>query len=90
MEPRFAQRHGPSPDIVRLAAADLARGAVIGLPTECVYGLAVNGDDPVAIERLFEAKRRPVERPVARLLANPGDLHGAVASIPVAARRLAS
>ncbi len=90
METRFAQLHGHSPDIVRLAATDLARGAVIGLPTECVYGLAVNADDPAAIERLFEAKRRPTERPVARLLANPGDLRKEIASIPAAARRLAS
>jgi protein-tyrosine phosphatase len=89
MDTRHAQVHGPRDDVVREAAADLARGALVGLPTECVYGLAANGADPAAIERLFDVKRRPAERPVARLLAEPGHLGFDVDPIADIAARLA-
>ncbi|HKE01950.1 MAG TPA: L-threonylcarbamoyladenylate synthase [Planctomycetota bacterium] len=40
------------------AAAALRDGALVGLPTETVYGLAARADDPRAIERLREVKGR--------------------------------
>jgi len=47
---------GPAdPAVVAEAVAALARGAVIGLPTETVYGLAARADDPAALARLAVA-----------------------------------
>ena len=41
------------------AVALLARGEVVAVPTETVYGLAGDALDPAAAARIFEAKARP-------------------------------
>src|SRR5437588_586428 len=44
----------------RAAAVELLRkGETVGLPTETVYGLAVDALDPIAVAKIFEAKGRP-------------------------------
>ncbi len=49
----------PPPDAMAEAARVLAEGWPVGLPTDTVYGLAVDPFQPGAAERVFEAKRRP-------------------------------
>jgi L-threonylcarbamoyladenylate synthase len=46
-----------------LAAAEeaLAQGSLVVFPTETVYGVASRPDDPDATDRLFRAKRRPLD-----------------------------
>lgn len=44
---------------VTAAAAALRAGALVGMPTETVYGLAANACDDRAVLRIFEAKGRP-------------------------------
>lgn len=51
------------------AITALARGGVIVLPTDTVYGIAVALATPGGIERLFAAKSRPPDRAIALLLA---------------------
>lgn len=43
------------------AAATLAAGGVVGLPTDTVYGLAARASDPRAVAALFALKRRPTD-----------------------------
>jgi tRNA threonylcarbamoyl adenosine modification protein (Sua5/YciO/YrdC/YwlC family) len=43
------------------AAEALARGHLVVIPTDTVYGLASRPDRPEATARLFEAKRRPLD-----------------------------
>ena len=57
------------PGAVREAAASLAGGAVVALPTDTVYGLAVDPTQPEAVERLFACKGRPADVPVPILVA---------------------
>ncbi len=45
-------------------AAALQAGAVIGMPTETVYGLAADARNEQAIKRVFEAKGRPEDNPL--------------------------
>lgn len=52
----------PSRDLVERARAALARGGLVVLPTETVYGLAARADSRVALERLARAKGRPPEK----------------------------
>ncbi len=68
-------------DDIEAAAAALARGALVILPTETVYGLAADAGDPVAVARIFEAKGRPRFNP---LIAHVADLAAAerVAELP--------
>ena len=51
-------------DGIEQAAALLAAGEVVGLPTETVYGLAGHALEPEAVARIFEAKERPFFDPL--------------------------
>ncbi len=73
---------------VEAAAAALACGGLVILPTETVYGLAADAGDPVAVARIFEAKGRPRFNP---LIAHVADLAAAerLAELPPLGVRLA-
>ena len=48
-----------------LEAAELLRnGAVVGMPTETVYGLAADARNPEAVRQIFAAKGRPADNPL--------------------------
>jgi len=53
-----------SPENVRAAAALLADGLLIGLPTETVYGLAADATNDRAVAAVFAAKNRPQFNPL--------------------------
>jgi L-threonylcarbamoyladenylate synthase len=60
-------------DAGRAAAVRVLRaGGIVALPTDTVYGIAVDLAIPGGIERLFEAKRRPADRAIMLLLADAG------------------
>lgn len=46
------------------AAGALARGSLVLMPTETVYGLAADASNPAAIAKVFEAKGRPRFNPL--------------------------
>lgn len=50
------------------AIAAIRRGDLVVYPTETVYGLGANALDPESIERVFEAKNRPREKPISMAL----------------------
>jgi L-threonylcarbamoyladenylate synthase len=66
----------------------LKAGGIVALPTDTVYGLAVDLASPGGIDRLFAAKRRPSDRAVMLLLADP-DQARALVNWPPAAAALA-
>ena len=49
----------PPPTAVLQAVRALAQGQPVGIPTDTVYGLAVDPFRPGAADRVFAAKRRP-------------------------------
>lgn len=51
-------------------AAALASGAIVGIPTDTVYGLAAAWDSTAGVRNLFIAKGRGREKPVAVLFAS--------------------
>lgn len=75
-------------DVDRAAAA-LAAGGLVGLPTETVYGLAANAEDVAAVARIFAVKGRPADHPLIVHLAGPGQLDDWARAVPPYARRLA-
>ena len=61
---------GPRPcDLAQVVAA-LHKGAVVGLPTDTVYGLAADPFSKEAMGALFALKGRAVVKPVALLAAS--------------------
>lgn len=54
-----------NPTSIRLASELLAAGEVIAVPTDTVYGVACNANDPLAIQKLYEIKGRDENKPVA-------------------------
>ena len=49
---------------IRAAAEALALGALVGMPTETVYGLAADATNPDAVLSVFAAKGRPRFNPL--------------------------
>ena len=46
------------------AAAEIARGGIVAVPTETVYGLAADATDSRAVARIYAAKGRPSFNPL--------------------------
>lgn len=54
----------------------LLRGGVIAYPTEGVYGLGCLPDDPAAVLRIIDIKRRDASKGLILIAATPGQLDG--------------
>jgi len=68
------------------AARLLEQGKLVAIPTETVYGLAADADNPEAVANIFSAKGRPSTHPVIVHVARDADLsHWAVDIPPQAA-----
>jgi len=74
----------------RRAAAVIAAGGVVAIPTETVYGLAADAENEPAVRRVFEIKGRPSDHPLIVHLARAEQVHdGWVAAFPENAALLA-
>ncbi len=73
----------------RAARAWLA-GGLVGLPTETVYGLSADAQDPVAVARIYEAKGRPADHPLIVHVQGAQALAGWSAQPNAAAEMLAA
>lgn len=71
------------------AAEILRQGGLVGVPTETVYGLAGNGLDPSAVERIYEVKGRPPVKPLSLMIHGPEAMDRCACEIPPCARDLA-
>jgi L-threonylcarbamoyladenylate synthase len=79
-----------SPDAFRMAIQILNSGGIVAFPTDTVYGLGALAFDGRAVEGIYAAKARPVEKAIPVLLSRVDDLHLVAASIPEMALTLAS
>ncbi|MBL8381659.1 MAG: threonylcarbamoyl-AMP synthase [Burkholderiales bacterium] len=77
-------------DPVARAVEVLLAGGLVGLPTETVYGLAVDASNPAAVARMFAAKGRPADHPVIVHLAEARAIADWAVDIPAAAWQLAA
>lgn len=67
----------------------LNAGELIGLPTETVYGLAADANNPIALAKVFAAKGRPADHPLIVHLGADDLLGNYAREIPDAAWLLA-
>ena len=71
------------------AVQALRDGELVAFPTETVYGLGANAQNPAAVRKIYQAKGRPITHPVIVHLDSPRYLHRWVAEVPDVAARLA-
>jgi L-threonylcarbamoyladenylate synthase len=61
----------------------------VGLPTETVYGLGADAENPAAVARVYAAKGRPADHPLIVHVTGAQALDGWVGATPAYALRLA-
>ena len=76
-------------DEIDLAVLALREGDVIAFPTETVYGLGADAQNPQAIRRIFELKGRPAAHPLIVHIEHPRALDRWALSVPAHAHELA-
>ncbi|MGE5615339.1 MAG: L-threonylcarbamoyladenylate synthase [Bacillota bacterium] len=75
---------------VREAARRLARGELVAIPTETVYGLAADAMNAKAVEKIFALKQRPAAHPLIVHIADFDQAARWARDIPPAAQSLAA
>lgn len=71
------------------AAVMLWKGGLVAIPTETVYGLAASARDGVAVQKIFDLKDRPYEKPISVLVSGMEMVEKYCQNIPPAAYKLA-
>ncbi len=66
----------------------LKQGGVIIFPTETVYGIGCAYDNQEAIDRIYEIKKRPKDKPLQVLIADKKQLDDLAEGIPAEAQEL--
>jgi L-threonylcarbamoyladenylate synthase len=71
--------------MIREAVCVIQTGGIIVFPTRSLYGLGADANNPAAIRRLFQIKRRDPEKPVSVLIKSRKALASFVEDIPLCA-----
>ncbi|WP_456287033.1 L-threonylcarbamoyladenylate synthase [Microbacterium sp. JZ70] len=75
---------------MRQARQAIARGELVVLPTDTVYGVAADAFSPEAVQRLLDAKGRGRQQPPPVLVAGEDAMRALVEEVPEAVQRLVS
>ena len=73
-----------------LALERLRNGGLVAIPTETVYGLAADAEQPDAVARIYAIKGRPLHHPLIVHVAGADSVDGWVAEFSEPARKLAA
>jgi L-threonylcarbamoyladenylate synthase len=76
-------------DEIDLAVDALRDGDVVAFPTETVYGLGADAQNPDAVRKVYELKGRPATHPLIVHIDHPRLLERWALSVPPAAQALA-
>ena len=79
----------PDPARIEEATALLNAGLLVAFPTETVYGLGADAQNPAAVARIFAAKGRPASHPLIVHVSGLAAAGEWIAELPDAAKRLA-
>jgi len=78
----------PDQAAIDAAARALEAGRLVAFPTETVYGLGADAENPAAVAAIYAAKGRPSNHPVIVHLAPGADIGRWASDIPDAAHKL--
>lgn len=75
---------------IQTALACLRAGGVVAFPTETVYGLGADAENPAAVAGVYALKGRPATHPVIVHLTDASQMARYAAAVPEVAQRLAA
>ncbi|NLC23487.1 MAG: threonylcarbamoyl-AMP synthase, partial [Oxalobacter sp.] len=78
----------PDSNEIHLAADALGKGQLVAFPTETVYGLGADAENPDAVAAIYALKGRPSGHPLIVHLAPGADIAYWAEAIPEEARKL--
>ena len=81
-------RPGSEPEAIAEAAQRIRAGALVGFPTETVYGLGADASTDAAVALIFAAKGRPAEHPLIVHVASAAQVADYASDVPEFAARL--
>ena len=84
LNPNFPEEH-----LIKEAAVVLKNGGLVVFPTETVYGIAANALNKDTIDRLYEIKKRPQDKPFSVHIADFDSLRQLEISLSKDAERIA-
>lgn len=79
----------PDATAIERAVALLEAGELVAFPTETVYGLGADAENPAAVARIFAAKGRPATHPLIVHVSSLAAARAWAVEVPPAAERLA-
>jgi L-threonylcarbamoyladenylate synthase len=77
-----------SPDAISRALQVLHAGGLVAFPTDTVYGVGALVFDEKAVESIYTAKQRPVEKAIPVLIGDAEDLMQVAEQVPAMASKL--
>lgn len=86
----FVDRDAPQHDAIEEAATWIRDGGVVAIPTDTLYGLAVDPFSPSAVGRIFAIKGRSAERAVPLIAADVAQIRAHIGPLTPMAERLAA
>jgi L-threonylcarbamoyladenylate synthase len=75
-------------DILKEAVRVIKNGGIVAIPTDTVYGLAVDPYNKTAIKRLYTIKGRSEKKPVALLISSLSQVNKFALNVPKKAKDL--
>ncbi len=75
----------PQPDLISKAARVINNGGIVSFPTRYLYGLGANALNADAVDRVFEIKQRPYNKPLSVLINHQDALSLLARNVPQAA-----
>ena len=78
----------PEEEKIEKAVQILKEGKIVAFPTDTVYGLGVSAENEAAIKRLYQVKKRPLDKPMTLFLRKKGDFIRFAQTVPLFAQRL--
>ena len=67
-------RDNPNPGMISRVVTCLQNGGIVAFPTETVYGLAASLDSIKGIQRVWDVKQRPVDKPLPVQISHAAQL----------------
>ena len=77
-----------APQAITRALEVLLSGGLVAFPTDTVYGVGALAFDEKAVESIYTAKERPIEKAIPVLIGDTAELGKVAEEIPVFAARL--